>query len=221
MKWHEEVLDDDGLLAVRRLAEAVGRAFYLAGGTGLAVRFGHRVSLDLDLFSSENLLGQAERDDLIGALARSGPVRVLESKDDTCHLAVGKTMVSLFRYRYPLLDPTTSWKGLPVASARDIGAMKVSAIVGRGSKKDFLDLHAVCSKTGLSGVLAACERKFHDHRDFLMQAFRGLVYFEDADKEPMPRLLKAVSWDDLKAFFERETSRALRSRLERPRRRRE
>ena len=126
-------------------------------------------------------------------------------------------MTSLFRYRYPLLDPAAEWRGLPVASVRDIAAMKVSAIVGRGSRKDFVDLHAICGKLGLPAVLDACKQKFLDHGDFVMQALRALVYFEDAEKEPLPRLLKEVAWDRVTTFFEREVPRALRAEVRAPR----
>jgi hypothetical protein len=219
VRWHEEALDDDGRRAASRLAAALAGRFYLAGGTGLALRLGHRVSLDLDLFAGEGSLAAAERDEITEALSRSGDLRVLESRDGTCHLRVGRTMASLFRYRYPLLDPPSDWRGLPVASLRDIAAMKVSALVGRGARKDFVDVHAGCGRIGLPGVLAACEARFPDHDDFVMQALRALVYFEDAEKEPMPRLLRPVSWERIKAYFEREVPRALRARLDGRRRR--
>jgi len=217
MNWHEEALDDDGRSAAAMLAEILGGAFYLAGGTGLALHLGHRVSLDLDLFSAEALLDAAERDRIIAALGGGARLRILESKDGTCHLRVGGTMVSLFRYRYPLLEPAAEWRGFSVASLRDIAAMKVSAIVGRGSRKDFVDLYAVSGKLGLQAVLEACKQKFVDHHDFVMQALRALVHFEDAEKEPMPRLLQEVAWDRVTAYFDREVPRALRAELRGPR----
>jgi hypothetical protein len=214
VRWREEVLDEDARAAAARLAEVVGAEFYLAGGTGLALRLGHRISLDLDLFSSTNALGAGERQELIEALTPSGSLSILESKDGTCHLLLGKTNVSLFRYRYALLDPTSTWRGLAVAAARDIAAMKVSAVVGRGSKKDFLDLYVLCKKIGLPAVLEACEARFPDHQDFLAQSLRALAYFDDAEKEPMPRLLHAISWPEVRTYFEQEIRRILRERLQ-------
>lgn len=214
VNWHEEVLDEDAREAAVRLARVVGAEFYLAGGTGLALQMGHRVSLDLDLFSSENALGAREREALLEALGRSGPLSIVDSTDGTCHLLLGKTNVSLFRYRYPLLDPTSVWRGLAVASARDIAAMKVSAVVGRGSKKDFVDVYVLCEAMGLPELLEACEARFPDHQDFLAQAVRALVYFEDAEKEPMPRLLREITWPEVKTYFERKIRRLLRQRLE-------
>ena len=75
MKWHDEVLDAAGHAAAVRLAAATG-SFYLAGGTALALRLGHRVSLDLDLFSARNKLGAEERRTLLDALKASGPLKI-------------------------------------------------------------------------------------------------------------------------------------------------
>ena len=102
MKWREEVLDVAGRAVAARLAAATWN-FYLAGGTALALRLGHRVSLDLDLFSAKNALGAEERRTLLAALKASGPLKIKGAKDGTCHLDLGGTSVSLFHYAYPML----------------------------------------------------------------------------------------------------------------------
>lgn len=201
MKWHEEVLDEAGRAAAARLAEAAGD-FYLAGGTALALRLGHRVSLDLDLFSPKNVLGAEQRHALLEALKASGPLKIKEVKDGTCHLDLAGTTASLFHYDYPVIGRFDRWRGLDVASFEDIAAMKLSAVLGRGSKKDFIDLHELCRRLGLKRVMETARRKFPLHADFPLQAARALVYFEDAEKEPMPRMLDSASWDNVKSFFE-------------------
>ncbi len=213
MKWHEEVLDRAALAAAARLAPLLNGEFYLAGGTGLALREGHRVSLDLDLFSQTQVLDGQRRDRLVEALRRGGGVEVRESRDGTLHLVLNGTAVSLFHYAYPLLNPSEPWRGIPVASIEDIAAMKVSAVLGRGSKKDFLDVRRICRKQGLSYALEAARRRFPPDASFLTQALRALVYFEDAETEPMPRMLERVDWSDVRAYFEREVPRLARKRL--------
>ena len=210
MRWREEVLDQDGLRAAGRLAEAAGKDFYLAGGTGLALRIGHRVSLDLDLFSRRVRLRARERAVLIERLRTGGKLEVKEEKDGTLHLALGRTAVSLFYYPYPLLEPAQAWRGLRVASLADIAAMKVSAVIGRGSRKDFIDLHRCCLAMGLAKVLDAASRKFPDHGDLMIHAAKELVHFEDAEKEPLPRLLEPVAWAQVRRYFERKVPGALR-----------
>lgn len=213
MKWHERVLDQAGLAAAERMAGALGQGFYLAGGTALALRLGHRISLDLDFFSSENRLLGSDRLALFESLKTTGPVQVTEEKDMAYHLVVGNTSVSLFHYPYPRLRPTQEWRGISVAAVEDIAAMKISAIVGRGARKDFIDLYRACRVLGLAGALRAARRKFPDHRDFIVQSSRALVYFEDSEKEPMPKLLERFSWSAIRAYFEREVPKALKEYL--------
>ena len=210
--WHEKVVDAAGLRCADRLASVAGD-FYLAGGTGLALRLGHRISLDLDLFSDRNPLGTADRRALIEALEASGPVDIRESSDGALHLILAGTRVSFLRYRYPLAAKPASWRGVAVAAPEDVAAMKVSAIMGRGSKKDFIDLHAAARLTSLERLLQGAVKKYSDHPDFLLQAARALVYFDDADKEPSPRLLSGVNWDEVKAYFERQVPALVRSLL--------
>ncbi|OGR58632.1 MAG: hypothetical protein A2X36_00570 [Elusimicrobia bacterium GWA2_69_24] len=212
MKWFAGVLDESGHAAARRLAAAAAD-FYLAGGTALALRLGHRVSLDLDLFSDRNALGAAERQALLRGLTASGPVKIREEKDGTCHLDLGGTSVSLFHYAYPALGRCERWSGLAVASLDDIAAMKLSAVLGRGSKKDFIDLHELCRRLGLERVMKAGGRKFSRHRDFPLQAARALVYFEDADKEAMPRMLASTTWEEVKSYFARAIPAYVKGRL--------
>jgi len=201
LKWHEEVLDAAGHAAAARLAAAT-KDFYLAGGTALALRLGHRVSLDLDLFSAKNALGTEQRRTVLEALKVSGPLKIKEEKDGTCHLDLDGTMVSLFHYAYPMLGRSQSWRGLDLASLEDIAAMKLSAVLGRGSKRDFIDLYALCRRLGLDRVMTTAGRKFPQHADFPLQAAKALLYFEDAEKEPLPKMLGPAAWEDMKSYFE-------------------
>lgn len=204
MVWHEKVLDKSGRDAARRLACAAGGDFYLAGGTGLALRLGHRISLDLDLFSKDCLLKHSDRLALKKTLETSGKVEIQDEKDGTCHLRLGNTTVSLFHYPYKLLKPPSKWTGLKIASVEDIAAMKLSAVVSRGSKKDFIDLFFLCRSHKAADSIKWAERKFPGHPNFAVQAAKALVYFEDAEKEPLPKMLKPAAWPEIKAFFEKE-----------------
>ena len=214
MKWHDEVLGAAGHAAAVRLAAATG-CFYLAGGTALALRIGHRVSLDLDLFSARNKLGAEERRTLLDALKASGPLKIKGAKDGTCHLDLGGTPVSLFHYAHPMLGRPQSWRGLEVASLEDIAAMKLSAVLGRGSKRDFIDLYELCQRPGLDRVMKAAGRKFPLHADFPLQAARALLNFEDAEKEPMPRMLSTTKWKDMKSYFEGAIPKYVKAHLKR------
>lgn len=212
MNWHDKVLDKSGLNSARRLAAALKGEFYLAGGTALALRLGHRISLDLDLFSTSASLDRQERTEIKTSLAASGPTLVNDEKDGTCHLLLEKTAVSLFRYPYKLLSPTEDWNGLRVASVPDIAAMKLSAVVGRGSRKDFIDLFFIFRQHQPEEIFGWAKRKFPDHPNFALQAGKALVYFGDAEKEPAPRMIKSATWREVKTYFEKEIPRYFRYR---------
>ncbi|HVA66585.1 MAG TPA: nucleotidyl transferase AbiEii/AbiGii toxin family protein [Elusimicrobiota bacterium] len=207
MRWHEECADAKTIAAAERLARAAP-GFYLAGGTALALRLGHRISLDLDLFSRDNALGAAERRAIQRRLEKSGAFKILESKDGACHFDLKGVSVSLFHYPYRLLGRTAAWRGLKVAALEDVAAMKLGAVIGRGSRKDFVDLYFLSRLRGWDWLRRAGKRKFPRHADFALQAAKALVYFADAEKEPLPRLLAPLSWGELKSRFEREAPRS-------------
>jgi len=91
---------------------------------------------------------------------------------------------------------------LPVASREDLIAMKLSAIAGRGAARDFWDLHALLKAQGMTlpQALDAFRRKYA-HED-VGHVVRSLVYFGDAEAEPMPPGMTAAMWEATKADFE-------------------
>jgi len=89
--------------------------------------------------------------------------------------------------------------------------MKLGAIIGRGSKKDFIDLYAICRRVPLARLLALGRRKFPEARDFPLQALKALCFFDDAQRDPPAVTAAAWRWDEIKVFFTRE-ARALTQR---------
>ena len=76
--------------------------------------------------------------------------------------------------------------------------MKLVAIAQRGSKKDFMDIYAICKHyKPLSELLELCREKFG--LDDLSSIVHGLVYFEDADKEKTPKMLWRLDWRRIKS----------------------
>lgn len=212
MKWHLAATPRPVQKALRILMDHDWmKNFYLSGGTALALRKGHRVSVDLDFFSSRLHLDAIERERIKASL---GPaLRLREEKEGTLHAVIEETEVSFFHYGYPLVRPVTVWDRLSVASIEDIALMKIGAAIGRGARKDFLDLYTILQRLPLPSVLKMAQKKFPDARDFTVQTLRALVYFDDAEKEPMPRLLKPMSWDKVKTYFEMEVPRVAKTML--------
>lgn len=185
-------------------AAGVTEGFYLAGGTGLALLLAHRRSVDLDFFSRANRLDAAGRRALLARLRRLPGWTLLEAKDGTLHGLVGRVRLSLFWYDQPLVKPLIRRGAIRIASMQDIGLMKVGAIIGRGSRKDFVDLYAICRRVPLARLLALGPRKFTDARDFTLQALKALSFFEDAEQEPLITTHPPVAWDRIKAYFTQE-----------------
>ena len=213
MNWHEESVPKECLGTAQKLgALAPLKDFYLAGGTALALHLGHRMSVDLDFFSNQNALGGRERARLERALARTVSMRIDEEKDETVHVTAGKTHVSFFYFTPALLRPAVLWNKIRIASVEDIGCMKLSAVVGRGSKKDFYDLYVIATEViPLSRLLSLAQEKFPHAADFTAQALRALVYFDDADTEGPLQTRKAFNWSRVKKFFEAQVRTFSRS----------
>ena len=176
-----------------------GGDYYLAGGTALALMEGHRISVDLDIFCPAMPPVEALLAQLRGEIEE---ISVSSVAKGTLYLEVYGAQVSVIEYRYPLLVPSVPSDGLGMhlASRDDITTMKLSAIAGRGSRKDFVDLWVVLSRhRSLREYLELFEKKF-EVRD-IGHVVRALVHFDDADSEPPLRLLVDIDWDKVKNDF--------------------
>jgi len=206
---HWEVLPEEARQVLKLLAgQPWVPDFYLAGGTGLALQIGHRISVDLDLFSASDSLSFESRSRIVSSLegaAGQGRFTVDQEKEGTLDVRLHGIGISLFHYTYPLVAPLVPiLGGLKAASLEDIGLMKIAGIIGRGSKRDFLDLYFVGRSIPLKQLLELGATKFPHVRDFAPQAARALVYFEDAEGQRMPKMLQPVTWEEVKRYFLQE-----------------
>lgn len=176
--------------------------FYLAGGTGLALQFGHRISLDLDFFSQKEF----NPDFLMNELQKLGTFSLNSKEPGTLHGVFNKTRVSFLYYPYPLMSPLKSFLNIKLADFLDIACMKIDAISSRGEKKDFIDLYFVCQKLPLNKVLDIFEQKYQKIDYNLSHVLKSLCYFEQAEKQVLPKMLTEVLWKKVKDFFIQEAS---------------
>jgi hypothetical protein len=128
---HPEVLTPDQLAVLERLKPLRSvRSFYLAGGTALGLRHGHRRSVDFDWFRPDGFDGRR----LVASLeARFADLQRLPSGRNTVYVRLKGVTASFFKLPYPLVEAveSTSW-GFGLASDGDIAAMKLEAIAGYG-----------------------------------------------------------------------------------------
>lgn len=181
--------------------------FFLAGGTALALQLGHRTSVDFDFFSPTNPVLDDWRQSVIADLEARGKVEIQSQNDGTLLLRFENVPMSFFRYPYPFIASPLVENNLRIASMLDIGLMKMAAIIGRGRKRDFIDLYFIAQQIPLDELFTHSAEKFPNVRDFAIQAARALVYFEDAEPDPLPRMFKPIEWNRVKKFFAREIAR--------------
>lgn len=182
---------------------------YLAGSAALAVHLGHREVRDLDLMTATNRLTGPERRDLLGELKTADPETRVETARDGYLFArvAGGVGLKVFYYPYPQVEPEEEIAGLALASLVDLGLMKLAAIISRGARRDFVDLHLLCRRLPLDALLARAAEKFGHVGDFTLQALKALADRSELGDEPMPRLAKPVDWQEVERWLDTETAR--------------
>lgn len=156
--------------------------FYLAGGTALALQIGHRISVDFDLFSDQEiektLLSKVER-------AYSGfPANVSVNNPDELTLFIADTKVTFLHYPFPVLLDIVFYEGVKLLNIKELAATKAYTIGRRGSYKDYVDLYFIFSEkhAALDEVIEIAKKKYGEEfnaRLFLEQ----LIYLSDIEDE--------------------------------------
>ena len=162
----------------------------LVGGTALALQIGHRQSIDLDLF------GDWGEGDLQLALESCGPIVRTGGTGRLQFYEINQVKVDFVTYKYPWLKDSIVENGIRFAQLEDIAAMKLEAITNRGSKKDFLDIAFLLEMFSLREMLSLYQEKYSTGINLLV--LRSLVYFDDAEDDPMPIMLKPMDWESAK-----------------------
>jgi hypothetical protein len=176
--------------------------FYLAGGTALAIQVGHRRSVDLDWFTPNRIADPLR---LAADLRQYLPdFEVTGTEAGTLHGSANGVMFSFLEYPCPALVEPVAWPeySCRLASLEDLACMKLSAIAGRGAKKDFIDIYALGrTRFSLADMLSLYQRKYavRDVGHIVM----SLAWFDDAEAEATPEMLWDVGWPEIRRTIER------------------
>ena len=165
--------------------------FSLAGGTSLALRLGHRVSVDLDFFTVADF-----QPGHLTAQLGVGPESITGIAEGTLQLRISDIKVEFLKHSYPKLADDLQIQGVAMWSLEDICAMKLNAIANRGSKKDFYDIAALFESFPLETMLRSYQAKYRPAS--LLMVIRSLAWFDDADAEPDPISLRDETWPFIK-----------------------
>ncbi|MDP1688706.1 MAG: nucleotidyl transferase AbiEii/AbiGii toxin family protein [bacterium] len=180
--------------------------FYLAGGTALALQIGHRDSVDFDFFKEGDIDTKKLFDDLKEIVKDHKILKIQEEYNTLSIIIDDNIKLSFFGYKYGLIDDIVNEENLKLASIKDIGCMKLSAITGRASNKDYIDIYYILQKIKLIDLLEKTSEKFSDlDRNLIL---KSLVYFDDIKVEPiMFKNNNFVDLKDIKEFFEEEVKK--------------
>lgn len=167
----------------------------LVGGTALALQLGHRKSIDLDFFGTVDCEAEYLRESIAGIAS----LTILKESPHIHIYIVDGIKVDIVNYKYPWLDDVVLEQGLRLASVSDIAAMKITAIIGRGTKKDFIDIAFLLHHFSLEEILHFYAAKYNDSSVFM--AMKSLAYFDDAETDPTPDMFVNQSWQQVKAYI--------------------
>lgn len=184
--------------------------FFLVGGTALALQLGHRISIDIDLFTQKDF----DTKSLFSNLEKQFKIIDLTEGTNTLNFNIvypeksnNSIKIDLIKYPYPLLNPILEINELRLLSIEDIIPMKLSAIAGRGSKKDFYDIFYLLKSYSIYKMFEFFKRKFPNTNEF--HILKSLTYFEDAEIEPNPQMIEKTDWKTVKSKIINETNKYL------------
>jgi hypothetical protein len=190
---HYETVDTPTLELLKALLSIdIFKDLRLVGGTSLSLQFGHRKSIDLDLF------GKLEADiyEINEAVAKLGVIKKIHDTTNIHIMLINGIKVDIINYPYPWIGELITEDNLRMADKKDIAAMKLAAIAGRGTKKDLYDLYVLLQHMDLAEMLRLYEAKYNDGSRFMV--LKSLVYFDDADADIMPALMHPLPWERVK-----------------------
>ena len=190
---HLETIEPKTLELLRKLQSlSIFENSRLVGGTALALQLGHRKSIDLDIFGKI----AATPEEIQETCSEVGSFEISKTSKNINIYWVDGIKVDCVNYPYEWLEECRVLDGVRLASISDIAAMKISAIINRGTKKDFIDLHFLLKEMSLNHILDLYDQKYTDGSRFI--AIKSLTYFEDAESDPMPYMFEDVTWEDVK-----------------------
>ena len=190
---HYETIESATLELLKQLQEIpLLSETRLVGGTSLALQIGHRKSIDIDLFGAIN----CEHYELVDELSDLGDLKILKESKNIHVYQLNGVKLDIVNYKYPWMEPMFVEDNLRLADIKDIAAMKITALIGRGTKKDFIDLAFLLDIFSLNEIFNLYEKKYPEASRFM--AMKSIAYFDDAEQEPMPFMLKEKSWNDIK-----------------------
>lgn len=208
MLYLETVESDTFSLLEDLLSMPELKDFSLVGGTALSLLYGHRISVDLDLFSNSKF----ENNVIVKALAKKFKSDfLLEQKPPQFGIFcfIKDVKIDLVRHPFEMLKPPLIIQNIRLFSKEDIIAMKVQAVLGRGKKKDFWDISELLKHYSVQNFIDFHTNKY-SYQNLLISVPQALTYFSDADESEDPVSLKGQTWESVKSEIQKKVREYLR-----------
>ena len=192
------------------MAEPLFNQFRLVGGTALSLQRGHRVSIDIDLFTDEEYKS-IDFNQIDEYLRREfdyvSPAKLPENIGMGASYILGNSPDESFKldlfYTDPFIFPFQNLDGIRLSTVEEIAAMKMDVIQRGGRKKDFWDLHELWDDYSIEHMIELHEKRYpYWHDADLIKT--NLINFETADDDLEPICLRGKYWEIIKLDFSEE-----------------
>jgi predicted nucleotidyltransferase component of viral defense system len=191
-----------GLMKLPQLSD-----FLLVGGTALSLHYGHRISIDLDLFSPADF----DNEKIAKIVEHTYPEFTYRSLNNAIGLFgfIDEVKVDFVKHAFTLIRDPETIEGIRLISKPDIIAMKVNAVMKRGVKKDFWDIAELLQHYSIEDFINFYCAKYPGQQ-LLISVPQAITYFEDAEESEEPVSLKNQTWESVKEFIQRKVSEFLK-----------
>lgn len=176
--------------------------FILVGGTALSLQIGHRISIDIDLFSTKDF----DNESISKHLKQKLNANVKAILPNTILMNINQVKVDVIAHKYPLQKQILEIDNVRLASLEDIGAMKLHAIFQNGTRiKDFVDMYFLLEHNPLQTYLDAYKNKYNGN---IILASYALTLYENIYRDFDVTLMhgKESNWDRMKQRLEQAVS---------------
>ena len=196
----EETVEPSTLELLKKLTSLPELSdFRLVGGTALSLLLGHRKSIDIDLFTDKPF----EKDWLTDLLnIHFQEYSSLENRSRSIFQCIIQNVkVDFVCVKDPFTYPVNYTANIPFADIKDITALKLNAIKGRGAKKDFWDVAKLLQLYSLNELLSFYQERYPYDDTFAVM--RSIIYFDDAEDDADPETIEKTSWKQVKNIIKK------------------
>jgi len=191
----EETVEPATLELLKKLVKLPElKQFRLVGGTALSLLFGHRKSIDLDLFTDSPL----EKQVLVPALENvfGNIVTTNETSKNIYQCVIQNVKVDFVSVKDPFLNPIQIIEEIPFAHTKDLIALKLNAVKGRGIKKDFWDVAKLLEIYSMDKLFQYYYERYPYDDSLALK--RSMIWFENAEDNLDPECLDGMTWSKAK-----------------------